>query len=381
LIGSIYDCAIDPSRWNHTLAGLRDALDCGMSVIGLGDFRRQRFLFLKAAGFEPWQMERLADHTAEIGGMLDNALESRLSPDEPYVVSRHLSPAYIETSPYFQEWVKPASIVDIMWLFLTRRPMRASIFGAGRNARQGVFTEREVELGRLLAPHLRRAMMISKVMEIRTISGAHAADVLDELRCAVVLANERGAILHANRAALRMLYDGGPIQSVRGVLEATVPAAVAELRSAVALATRDEASIGRTGLAIRLTGIGAPPVFAHVLPLTGSNLRTRLQPAAVAAVFIGAAPDAQDGAEALAAAFSLTPAETKVLASLLAGRTRIETAAALGVSEATAKTHIEHIFLKTGAARRTELMRLWTGLISPAVRTGRESRRADVAMP
>jgi DNA-binding CsgD family transcriptional regulator len=137
------------------------------------------------------------------------------------------------------------------------------------------------------------------------------------------------------------------------------------LRAAIVLATRNEAGIGKTGLAIRLTA-----VFAHVLPLTGSDFRARMQPAAVAAVFIGAAPDAQDGAEALAAAFGLTPAETRVLACLFAGRTRAETAAALGVSEATAKTHIEHIFLKTGATCQVELMRLWTGLISPAGSNG-----------
>jgi DNA-binding CsgD family transcriptional regulator len=92
---------------------------------------------------------------------------------------------------------------------------------------------------------------------------------------------------------------------------------------------------------------------------------TRLQPAAVAAVFIGAPPDAQDGADALAAAFGLTPAETKVLANLFAGRALAETAETLGITRPTAKTHLEHIFLKTGVTRQAELMRLWTGLISP----------------
>ena len=108
-----------------------------------------------------------------------------------------------------------------------------------------------------------------------------------------------------------------------------------------------------------------PPIFAHVLPLTGSDFRTRLQPAAVAAVFIGAPPDAQDGADAVAAAFGLTPAETKVLVSLFVGRTLNETAATLGVTKRTAQTHLEHIFQKTGVTRQAELMRLWTGLISP----------------
>jgi DNA-binding CsgD family transcriptional regulator len=95
------------------------------------------------------------------------------------------------------------------------------------------------------------------------------------------------------------------------------------------------------------------------------RLLAGVQPAAVAAVFIGAPPDVQEGADAVAAAFGLTPAETKVIASLFAGRTLDETAATLGITRPTAKTHLEHIFLKTGVTRQAELMRIWTGLISP----------------
>jgi DNA-binding CsgD family transcriptional regulator len=54
-----------------------------------------------------------------------------------------------------------------------------------------------------------------------------------------------------------------------------------------------------------------------------------------------------------------------ILASLFAGRTLAETAATLSITRPTAKTHLEHIFLKTGVTRQAELMRLWTGLISP----------------
>jgi DNA-binding CsgD family transcriptional regulator len=82
-------------------------------------------------------------------------------------------------------------------------------------------------------------------------------------------------------------------------------------------------------------------------------------------VFIGAPPDAQDGADALAAAFGLTPAETRLLSSLFAGRSLNETAATLGITRPTTKTHLKHIFLNTKVTREAELMRLWTGLISP----------------
>jgi hypothetical protein len=103
----------------------------------------------------------------------------------------------------------------------------------------------------------------------------------------------------------------------------------------VVLAVRNEAGIGKTGLAIRLTEPDVPPVFADVLPLAGSDFRTRLQLAAVAPVFIGGPPDAEDGADALAAAFGLTPAETKVLASLFAGRTLAVTATTLAITRPT----------------------------------------------
>lgn len=114
-----------------------------------------------------------------------------------------------------------------------------------------------------------------------------------------------------------MLHEGSPIQGTYGTLHATAPSAV---RSALALAARNEAGVGKTGLVIRLTEPDASPIFAHVLPLS-SDLRTRLQPAAVAAVFIAVPPDPQDGADAAAAAFGLTQGETRVLASLFARRT------------------------------------------------------------
>ena len=60
----------------------------------------------------------------------------------------------------------------------------------------------------------------------------------------------------------------------------------------------------------------------------------------------------------MATAFFLTPAETRLIESLLAGRSLRETTAALGVAMTTAKTHLENIFQKTGVKRQAELMRL-----------------------
>jgi DNA-binding CsgD family transcriptional regulator len=83
-------------------------------------------------------------------------------------------------------------------------------------------------------------------------------------------------------------------------------------------------------------------------------------------VFIGAAQDEAEAAEAMASAYGLTPAETRLLESLLAGHTLAETATTLGIAMTTAKTHLDNIFQKTGVNRQAELMRLAARAASPA---------------
>jgi DNA-binding CsgD family transcriptional regulator/PAS domain-containing protein len=365
LIGSIYDCALDPSHWEQTLDELKRAFVGLTAMLHLNDLRHHRLLLHRTVGLEPYALDLIEKHTPEIHARFSHELASWPSLDEPHLISRHLPRAYIESSPYIQECLKPHGFCDVITYFLLHTTTRLAGLAFGRHERDGVFTERELEIGRLLLPHVRRAVTISNALDVKTIKQARMTQLLDELRCAVLLTNERGTVLYANRSAERMLTDGNLIQSTRGTLRAKTPSAATELQAAIRLAAGDEAAIGKTGLAIRLSGPDMVPVFAHVLPMTGGELRTRLQPASVAAVFVGAPPDEQDGADAVAAAFGLTPAETRVLASLLVGRTLAQTATTLGVAVATAKTHLEHIFSKTGVTRQADLMLLWARLVSP----------------
>lgn len=53
--------------------------------------------------------------------------------------------------------------------------------------------------------------------------------------------------------------------------------------------------------------------------------------------------------------YALTPAESRVLGVLLAGCTIGGVAKALGIKEATVKTHLQHVFDKTDTRRRVDL--------------------------
>jgi len=366
LIGRIYDCTLDPSRWDATLDAIRTMLRTPTAQLALADLRQYRILLSKDRGMDARMHEVAGRHLPEIQRLLEGALDSGFSVDEPLVSSRLFLPEVRAASPVFQA-ARSMGFIDFLQIALIRSPTRVAMLTSGRQESEGVFGDREIELMRLLIPHLRRAVTISNVLDVQAIEKARMAETLDALKLGVVLANEDSRILHANRAAQEMMRDG-PLRGRDGVLRAEDGAASREIRSAIKQAARNESGIGKTGLAVRLTGEdGEAPVVAHVLPLAGGEIRSRLEPAAVAAVFVNPKVDDAASAQAVAATFGLTPAEMRVLTRVLTGSTVAEAAADLGIAPTTARTHLDAIFAKTGVSRQSELIRL-AGQVTPASR-------------
>jgi hypothetical protein len=94
LIGSIYDCALDPSRWERTLADVMEALDCHGIALILTDLRYDLLLLHKTVGIEPDQVERVLKYIPDLHAAISEALTSLPCLDEPHVESRHLSAAF-----------------------------------------------------------------------------------------------------------------------------------------------------------------------------------------------------------------------------------------------------------------------------------------------
>lgn len=358
LIGDIYDCALAPSRWQPTLARVAAALYCERAILSLNDLRRECVLIGESVGWEPHWLAERDRHAPEIHAVLGHWLAGRGEDDEPFVASRDLPPEQASRSAYVRECLAPQGIGDVVHFFLLRNHLHFSECVLARQASAGPFVPDDIALGKLLLPHLRRAVTISRVLDARDIERGRMAQVLDALRCGVMLTDANGAIVHANRAAEHMLREGGRLDGTRGALKATRLAANRELQQAIRQGARDETALGAAGTAIRLSAQGECPVFAHVLPLAGGSVRSHLQPEAIAAVFVGAPADEREHIDGFAQAMGLTPAETRLVAVLVSGRTLTESARLLGVGRATAKTQLESVYRKTGASRQGELIRL-----------------------
>jgi DNA-binding CsgD family transcriptional regulator len=199
-------------------------------------------------------------------------------------------------------------------------------------------------------------------------AAAHLAEALgttlDSLAVAILIVAERGQILHANRAAEHMLEAKSPVLALGGCLAALNPDATRELRRAIA-AVHAEPQLGAAGVGVPLVEKDMSAATAHVLPLGGQN-GADAGLSAVAAVFV---THTQTPAPAdigiVARIFGFTPAETRLLKELMAGASLSEAAGSLGITEATAKTHRNHIFMKAGVSRRTELLALIGRLLPP----------------
>jgi DNA-binding CsgD family transcriptional regulator len=133
-------------------------------------------------------------------------------------------------------------------------------------------------------------------------------------------------------------------------------------------AARGDMAMGVKGVAVPLVARTGERYVAHVLPLTsGARRETGMTHAAVAAVLVRkvtlkttyAAP------EAIAKAYQLTPSELRVLLAIVEIGGAIEVADALGVTEATVRTHLARLYAKTGTRRHADLVKLVACFANP----------------
>ena len=368
LIGSIYDCVADPTLWPVALRAVCEELCCMFASIMLWDLQHSNHRTLAGWNHEPFTTQSITKYSEQITAIYKSSAKLTLVAfDDPLVLSRDLPEAYSEEIPYYREMIRPLGMCDAIQSIVLRDAgqQRLGVFAANRHMNMGLIGDREIEILRLLAPHIRRAATISDLINLEVALDESLISSLNMLCAGVILAAADGRIAHANRAAEQMFNEGGPVRSRNGFLAVNTREAQDELLRALMFAQQDEAKIGTCGIGVPLPNNQGFPAIAHVLPLKGSVVRARLAPRTAAAIFVVQADQPQDGnLEVISRLFGLTRGECRVLAEIVHGAGVTEAGNRLGVSEATARTHVQHIFRKTGVSRQAELIRLIANLIS-----------------
>ena len=358
IIGEIYDCALDPLRWRaviETIANRFSFISGTLSVIQLGPYSHQVTVHHQID--EAWlaAMAGYIEASIEIWGGANRVGAFPLG--EPVVCSEVRPPEEWPRFAYYRDILEPRGMIDSAVIGLVRDRNAIGYLGLNRHASSGPIQPDQIEGLRLVAPHMRRAVTISNLFDLKAVEVSTFQSVLDAMACAVVLVDGDLGIMHANQRARGMLAARDLMQDARGRLSVSGQVAADALRVAVAIASRDEAHMSQRGIGIPVTGRSGAPAAVHVLPLERRLVRSHLHTKAVAAVF-AVTSAAHAPIDLVATLYALTPAETQLLAALCRGETLDQAAGASSITMSTAKTHLKRVFSKTGCARQAEVVAL-----------------------
>lgn len=362
VIALIYDCAINPAQWPKALEGIGGLVGARMSSIAIVDPKNHAARFASYWSPDPnWHYwvnlfeEKFASIMPFHGVM---AVLPECEPVNTATMMRLSGRNDFYESEFYRGWAEPAGLKDVVAAWVCKSPSMNCALNVHTPLEAAYVGDREISIVRLLVPHVRRAVLISDMLDMRTLEASSLKSTLDLLSAAVILTDSEAEVVHANIAAKAMLRSGDPVQVKFGKLAARNDDAANALRNAIARAAKSEAEMGSSGLGVPVNFADGSPAIAHVLPLAAPPVRSRLSPSVKAAVFITTTHAEQPPVEAIAALFDLTLAEQKVLASILEGRNQAETATHLGIADSTVKTHLGRIFSKTSTASQAELAQI-----------------------
>ncbi|MCC7253578.1 LuxR C-terminal-related transcriptional regulator [Hyphomicrobium sp.] len=363
LVGDIYDCAIAPDKWPSVLERIALTLDGCATSISFHDARDNAVRLARSWNISPEFQNLMDAHIATNPGVPAGFYHDVC---EPFGAAEFVGEYELKNSRWFHNTIGRVGIHDGAISLIAKSASRIGFLTVLRANDKPIFRGAELEPLRAFAPHVRRAVLISDLLDARALERNVLAATLDHLAVGLVLTDGQGRIMHTNAAADRYLDTGDAVHRLSGGLSARDAAAARDLAQAIADAARGTTvEIPRSGIVIPLKG--ETDLAAWVLPLD-RGLRHELGAGFTAkvAVFIRDLGDTSPfPAELFVRRFAITPAECRVLMLLLQGMSVAEAAENLGISLPTARTHLAHLFEKTGTSRQIDLVRLAMRALSP----------------
>src|SRR5215470_15116248 len=237
LIGIVYDCAIEPDRWPGAIAEICRAIGCLSGMILLLDLHRSQHRLAYAWGMAPDWERRFLNYSKKISGFYGLAFSRTRCPDgQPLVLSPVIEEAGQGAQSIYAELTQPERISEAMQTVVMRQAGRLAVFGANRHEGTGTLTDDERAIMRLLVPHIRRAVAISDILDMKKLEAHALAATLDNYSAGVVVVADQGRILHVNAAARSIFSTSGSISGTGGFLTARDAQANRELTDAIMLA-------------------------------------------------------------------------------------------------------------------------------------------------
>jgi DNA-binding CsgD family transcriptional regulator len=221
-----------------------------------------------------------------------------------------------------------------------------SYVAIGREAHHPAFDLADEELmAATLLPHLQQAMHLARLIEGSSIDGRVSATMLDLIPIGVLILDERGACITMNDAARKSLDDEGVVlRQIAGQLPKRAGGKGVSLHpNEPAIFTLSKPGRDQPLVAI-VRGMGPhSPDRNYCIAFVIDGARTH---------------DAGIALKTLEGLYGLTTTEARVAALIAKNFSAAQIAETLGTTLHTIRTHLRHIFEKTGTERQIDLVHL-----------------------
>ncbi len=366
VIGNLYDAALDPALWSVVLGEARDFVGGSAAAIFAKDAAATKLtIFHHDGGIDPHYTQLYYDRYMALDP--SNTAHFFATVESPISTGDYIDQAEFRQTRFYREWAEPQGLVDFITVALEKSITSAALFGIFRKAHDGFADEHAKRRMRLISPHVRRAVLIGKAIDLKAAQSANFADTLDGLSTALFLVQANGRIVHANAAAHGMIATSRFLYAANGRLAVRDTRMHHALMDVLTATDSGDGAVGARGVALPLATRDGGAYLAHILPLTsGARKQAGNAYAATAAVFVRKAElELPSTPEIIARHYRLTPSELRVLLAVIEVGGVPEVAEALGIADTTVKTHLGSVYGKTGTSRQADLVKLVAGFQSP----------------
>ena len=363
ILASLHEAALDPARWPGFSAVVDEALGVhgtslffGDGKLASGEDTKIAFYWTCSHGERRTDLERLFIGTY-------HALDERIprlrhAPDGQLIHNTEvLTKQELRTSPAYN-FLRSSNGGDSVNVRLDGPKGSRITWSLHDPIDRDGWSSARLDLIRRLLPHLRQTVRVQVALGGAGMLGMTLAGLLETAGMGVIQLDRRARIVAANDPALGLLQSGDVLFDADGCLSTRAPAANAELLDLLGRALPPFGTQAAGGTMVMPRPAGPPPLALHVVPVGGGDAEPGAWPVAALVLVPDAAQAANLDIAAVAEALRFTRAESQVAVLLAQGMTVGQIAAATNRGESTVRSHVKHMFTKSGITRQADLVRL-----------------------
>jgi hypothetical protein len=222
LIGDIYDASLDPALWPAVFKQTCEYMGGSAACLHSQDIVGRKSNLHFTSGYDPGFEQLYIEKYCKINPVFPTAFFFDV--ERTLGLTDCLPREEFCRTQFAREWIVPQGYIDTLFSNIEKSTSSSAVFSVMRHITDGFVDDKMSRRFALVVPHVRRALLIGKVIDLHKVEAAALADTLDTLVSAMFIVSGIGRIVHANASGYAMLAEARVLRAPNGRLTANDPA-------------------------------------------------------------------------------------------------------------------------------------------------------------